>query len=1538
MGNGKVKGKGKAKAIAHDSAKAAVGSFIARDPYAQRLLLLKQSSPAMNELIEEWEEAPDPEHPRWLGRFANAGEEAGIGAAASVVLRVLGKGIQRVIVSRRGGNAEEAPEVAGSAEGQAAKDAAQRTAVEGEIRVEQEIAQGIPGAKKDLSGADFGGAAGPTTRALEAGAEAGMGPPKPITVDRERVISELRTSEGFRAEAYKDAKGWAIGYGSTRWSKDGRPVQAGDKISQEQALEELGADLDEAAKQAQAKFPWLGNHPPEVQEAVVRMSFQMGAAGVAKFKDMLAAIRRKDYKAAAEHGLDSEWARTQSPGRAARVMGQVAAAGDETAEDAWKEIGEDPGALTDELNLLEVGSDEAAAVLERPEVSGLVRQLKDETGTPKLDEQIAKSLEGVVDIGTEEGAAMLKAVQRHVQRGPATTTGQVVRALETPASRKDLIRSVAGASVMEVSPATATRNTAIRLHELAQQHELGDVGAVELQRVHQRLLEWRALTKADGVSPRNDQLRGGAAMAALDDYAVAVRQGLKTKLKGEDPEDMPLGVLQDAVNLWEATVGRNPLYEPHMPSMVRPKFASRRMRPASEVRGESTLGQSVNARGEIVPHKGLSKLDGQIFRENIAMQDGIILNREYRPGSGWNEGYQDQPIDVYFADIKGVNDFESLTTAVRDVSGIDRMGTEADAAASLDGLLRHAVHGRPQGFIDQILNKRLRSETYEGQQADILDTAVAMASTVRDLAKIASGAASTPEQRLQFIRAAQKLDAYMHWARGDMDLAQEAFKGATDTTLESLDEVARRMRRSDVLKEEDDTYSRAMAGAIAWRDDVHGVVDLVTAWRADQRKLGEIIRRAGSRYIAKPVRELWINSILSSPATHMRNIIGNSILPMLQIPEHFIAGTMEGGLKQGYREAMYASQALFGGFGKAIRVAAADYRLQMAEMGFREGTDAGALASQKALADAEQAIRDLALRDMPEGLSMVERQAMADDALAMHKEFIQKIKVDDLTNAKALGLPQHMINKMGTNGGWMETLGHSMDVGIRRTLNQPTVMLRAEDVFYKSLTYNMEVSRLAARRAHQEGLNGQAFHDRVAEITRRPNEHLVDIDGRQIDIRAMSMNQAHINTYTNDLQGFAKETLDFLNRMPGARYIVPFFRTPWNITTRAVEHVPGIGMWIGHQRKLMAQGGRERKEVIARQMVGGMMTVAITPLVLNGRMTGGNVHNPQFSWDMAKLGRGQYSVKIGDSWVDYRRAGGAPGVAIGMMVDAATAVHVAATDEEYRDAVALWHTASGMAASILGDTWAGDVNDFMQIVASGDEQGFARWLSRTAVGFTPYSGLSDDVREAISLAIGEGRFTAHAPGGGMAGKDETTWEMVGEAWTETWRRALGPFSLVGEGSRPKIGPGGQPIKPFDEGMFSGPLGAATAFSGIIWLQERKEKHWQEVLRMQVNGLLDPPNTFSVSGARGQTRRMEYTGEQKEFLDRRFHRALEVNLHNAVRTVAYDNGNDTYKKARMWEAYDDALEDAVNATRAKFPDIRRRRMEAQSQMREDYRGY
>lgn len=131
--------------------------------------------------------------------------------------------------------------------------------------------------------------------------------------DIDRLISDLKRDEGWRASAYKDHLGFlTIGYGFLIDERRGGELPP--RIAE--------AWLKHAAEIRWAQLtrlhPWLRDQPEDVQCALGNMAYQLGVAGVGKFKNMLAALEAGDRQHAAREALESTWAH-QTPERAKRV-------------------------------------------------------------------------------------------------------------------------------------------------------------------------------------------------------------------------------------------------------------------------------------------------------------------------------------------------------------------------------------------------------------------------------------------------------------------------------------------------------------------------------------------------------------------------------------------------------------------------------------------------------------------------------------------------------------------------------------------------------------------------------------------------------------------------------------------------------------------------------------------------------------------------------------------------------------------------------------------------------------------------------------------------------------------------------------------------------------------------------------------------------------------------------------------------------------------------------------------------------------------
>jgi lysozyme len=123
-----------------------------------------------------------------------------------------------------------------------------------------------------------------------------------------RLVSE---EEGRIAHVYQDSLGyWTIGVGALV------DARKGGALCDEAIDAQLEHDLQAARKRAAALSGF--DQCNEVRQAVlISMCFQLGA--LSAWTHFRAALADGDYTAAADHGLDSLWAK-QTPNRAQRQM------------------------------------------------------------------------------------------------------------------------------------------------------------------------------------------------------------------------------------------------------------------------------------------------------------------------------------------------------------------------------------------------------------------------------------------------------------------------------------------------------------------------------------------------------------------------------------------------------------------------------------------------------------------------------------------------------------------------------------------------------------------------------------------------------------------------------------------------------------------------------------------------------------------------------------------------------------------------------------------------------------------------------------------------------------------------------------------------------------------------------------------------------------------------------------------------------------------------------------------------------------------
>tara|TARA_B100000927_G_scaffold289245_1_gene285478 strand:+ start:1305 stop:1784 length:480 start_codon:yes stop_codon:yes gene_type:complete len=144
-------------------------------------------------------------------------------------------------------------------------------------------------------------------------------------MNRNRIYEQLKIDEGVIYEVYTDHLGYpTFGVGHLILEGDAEfRAENGTPVSEERVKECFEKDLDIAIDECKALFKefWEG-YPPDLQEVLVNMMFNLGRPRLGKFKKFIKAINEANWSEAAIEMMDSRWA-TQVGPRATRLRDRV---------------------------------------------------------------------------------------------------------------------------------------------------------------------------------------------------------------------------------------------------------------------------------------------------------------------------------------------------------------------------------------------------------------------------------------------------------------------------------------------------------------------------------------------------------------------------------------------------------------------------------------------------------------------------------------------------------------------------------------------------------------------------------------------------------------------------------------------------------------------------------------------------------------------------------------------------------------------------------------------------------------------------------------------------------------------------------------------------------------------------------------------------------------------------------------------------------------------------------------------------------------
>ena len=145
-------------------------------------------------------------------------------------------------------------------------------------------------------------------------------------MDLDQLREQLEIDEGVKYEIYNDHLGYAtFGVGHLVIESDPEyDMDLGTPISESRVIEAFEQDCENVLRDCNILYEDFGSLPEEAQQVIANMMFNMGRPRLSKFKGMKRGVDSRDWNAAADEMVDSQWYR-QVTKRADRLVERIRA-------------------------------------------------------------------------------------------------------------------------------------------------------------------------------------------------------------------------------------------------------------------------------------------------------------------------------------------------------------------------------------------------------------------------------------------------------------------------------------------------------------------------------------------------------------------------------------------------------------------------------------------------------------------------------------------------------------------------------------------------------------------------------------------------------------------------------------------------------------------------------------------------------------------------------------------------------------------------------------------------------------------------------------------------------------------------------------------------------------------------------------------------------------------------------------------------------------------------------------------------------------
>ena len=282
---------------------------------------------------------------------------------------------------------------------------------------------------------------------------------------------------------------------------------------------------------------------------------------------------------------------------------------------------------------------------------------------------------------------------------------------------------------------------------------------------------------------------------------------------------------------------------------------------------------------------------------------------------------------------------------------------------------------------------------------------------------------------------------------------------------------------------------------------------------------------------------------------------------------------------------------------------------------------------------------------------------------------------------------------------------------VGRVLEAPSRMVQAIHTVSYAMNYEREIARRAFRAASNEGLVGDAFNTRVAEMTQNPPIGMVQ--GAHDDAMASVLMKRP--AYGSTQQKF----VSLINNSLPLKLAMPFMQIGMNILDEGLIKNTPLGLMSQTVRdNLFGRNGEvARTQQYARIMVGSGVSAGVMGMAAQGILTGAGPTDPRERALKEATGWKAYSIRMGDTYVPYRKYLGPLGPLVGGAASIYEVGHLLSEGEISKAAGA---AVFGFAHVVADETWMAGLSELVNATTHWDTDG-EKYLRNLALNFMPFS-------------------------------------------------------------------------------------------------------------------------------------------------------------------------------------------------------------------------